>query len=218
MVGFDGSNLPEADSLVDWRQVWGVLEITAKRDSPPTWQTPAWSAGADTAARSALSLVARAVKEVVASGEGVPFPEGFQGDRVDFSIAVLNPMVAKGGKIVPLPARQPVPLFTLNVPWMNAARMEAFPRVDYDDVHGNISGASVTLGFAIEKSGKVDVQSIQEVVPPRWRLAPGIDPGGYAAFVRAVKRGLPTGKFTAAVVGGCTVKRTVIQRFDAGPH
>ena len=214
----DGSALPEADSVVDWKKVWGAVSVTVPRDGPIMWDVPMWSFGADTSTKSSLGIVVRALKAVVDAGEQVAFPDGYKYDRIVFSLSLMHPRVSKDGRIVPLQIRQPLPVFSLKVPWSTSARMDAFPRIDLSEIHGNLSGTSVTLAFAIDKSGKVDQESVQEFTPPRWRIPPGVDSNSYNAYVRALKRDLHTGRFTAAVVGGCTVRTTTLQRFDYGAH
>jgi hypothetical protein len=215
LLGGSSSNLPQGDSAVDWSRAWGEVEVTAHRGAPATWRVPDWTSGAGASARSAVGLVERAIAEVVAAGENVLVPDGVPEDSAVFSLSLGHAVVKKDGKLVPLKSRQPVAVFTLMVPWSANPELLEFPKIDYGDLSGSKrSTGSVTLSFLIDKSGRIDTESVREIWPHGAKRPTGTVGSAYDAFVRAAKRDLRTGKYKPAIIGGCTVAQYVVQQFN----
>jgi hypothetical protein len=215
LLGAGESNLPEADSAVDWRRVWGQLDVVVRRDGPLTWHAPEWSVGADTSKSSAPALLARALNLVIASGETVSLPDGFPADSAVFGLAFVNPTVRKDGRVIPVRGRRPVAVFTLEVAWTKNPEMLAYPHIDYPAIsRSSFAIGNVVLSFAVDKKGQIDMQSVKEIWPHGVKRLAGTEGAAYDAFLKAVKRGLPTGKYAPAIIGGCTVSQTVVQTFE----
>jgi hypothetical protein len=214
LLGGNESRLPEGDAAVAWDLLWGEVLVTAHRGGPPTWAVPAWSVMADTLPRSPLRILQRALEAVVASGETVILSDAVAGDSIGFGLSLLNPLVTQSGKVVPLKARQPVPVFTIGVARSKPVELTDEPHIIYPDVSRAMPYvADVRLAFAVDKTGKVDMESVQELWPSGVKRPVGQMLYAYDAFVRAIKRGLPSAKFSPAVLGGCVVRQMVTQTF-----
>ena len=215
LLGSDGATLPVADSIIGWRTLWGEAAVIAHRGGAPTLRIPEWSAGADSLPKSSLRLLVRAISEVIASGETVSIPESIPADSISFRLSFLFPDVTKQGKVIPVKGRQPIPVFTISVAWRKSPEMARFPRIDYPEISRTRSAVGVVrLAFAIDKNGQVDPESVREVWPAGIPKPQGDLLKAYEAFLSAVKRGLPTGKYSPASFGGCPVRQVVVQSFD----
>ncbi len=213
MLGTKGSQLAEADSAVDWSRLWGEVIVSLQRDGKPTWAVPEWSSRADTIPRSSISLLIRAIQGVVADGEMVPYPEGVSADSVSFSLSLVNPTVTEKGTILPVEARQPVAVFSIAMAPEKSVQVIESPHISYPEYSRSIGSiGGVRLTYVVDKSGRVEPESIKEVWPAGVARPTGQLLLAYEAFLRAVKRGLPSAKFAPAMIGSCPVKQ-VVQHF-----
>jgi hypothetical protein len=208
------SKLPDADSTVGWQTLWGEAIVTARPGAVVTWRIPDWSARADTMPRSSLRLLQTAMKDVVVNGESIVLPDGSQAP-VSFGLSFVHPRVTRDGKIIPVKARQAIPVFTLLVPWEKSVELTKSPDILYPDVLRSLSMiGSVRLAFAVDKSGRVDMDTVKEVWPSEYARPKSEFRSGYEIFTRAVKRALPSARFSPAIIGGCVMKQMVEQTFD----
>jgi hypothetical protein len=215
VLGATGPQLAEGDSAVDWSRLWGEVIVTLHRDAKPTWKVPDWSMRADTIARSSISLLVRAIKAVVDEGELIPYPDGVPGDSISFSLSLVNPTVTEKGKILPVVARQPIPVFSIAIAWERSAEVIKPPPVSYPEYSRSIRAiGGVRLTYVVNKSGRVEPETIKEAWPAGVAKPQGQLLLAYEAFLRAVQRGVPSAKFSPAMVGGCPVRQVVQQYFD----
>lgn len=216
LMGGNESKLADADSLVDWNRMWGEILVTVHREEPLTWSVAEWSTrAASPPVRSSLGMLKAAINDVVASGETVTMPEGFAGDWVTFGLSLVHPRVTKDGKLIPVKGRQPVPVFTIAVPWEKSVELTRNPNIVYPELSRLMNSiGNVRLAFAVNKEGRVDVATIKELWPPTLKRPTGDLRNAYEAFLRSVIRDLPTARFSPAVIGGCVVKQMVEQTFE----
>ena len=214
MTGGTDAALAEADSTILWATLWGEVVVTARRNGPVTWRIPDWSVGADTIPRSALVLLRKSIEAVVGSGESIVLPEG-RADSAVFGLSLVHPLVMKGGKVIPVKARQPTPVFTMAVPWEQQAEMLRMPNLEYSQfaVERGATGA-VRLSFVVDKNGRADPKTVKEVFLPGEKRPVGEDRIYANGFIQIVRRGLPSAKFAPAVIGGCQLNQVVQQVFD----
>lgn len=214
LLGASDAKLIEADSAIDWRTLWGEVVVSVKKNAPLTWSVKEWSGRADSSERSSLRVLKKAIADVVANGESVIVPDGM-GDSVTFGMSYVNPRVTKEGKIIPVKARQAVPVFTLLVPWDKSVELITGPNIRYPEISRSLGAfGSVQLAFMVDKSGRADVSSVKELWTPDRRRPTGEALLAYEAFLRAVKRDLPSARFSPAVIGGCVMSQMVNQTFD----
>lgn len=215
LLSSDQSKLPEADSAVLWSATWGEMIITAHRNAPPSVQMPEWSREADTIPRSALSLLRRAVGDVVANGESVIVPEPLTGDSVSFRLSFVRPIVTLAGKVIPINARQPIPVFTIRVAWEKPVAVTKEPSIDYPRVSPFQSyRANVRVVYAVDTLGRADMRVFQDVWPRELKRPTGPTLRAYEAIITAIKEGLPSARFSPASIGGCIVKQRIEQTFE----
>lgn len=216
LMGGNESKLADADSVVDWNRLWGEILVTVHREGPLTWSVAEWSARADAVPlRSSLRMLKTAIGDVVASGETVTMPEGFVGDWVTFGLSLVHPRVTKDGKIIPVKGRQPVPVFTIAVPWEKSVEVTRNPNILYPELSRLMNSiGNVRLAFAVNKQGRVDESTIKELWPPTLKRPTGDLRNSYEAFLRSVIRDLPTARFSPAVIGGCVANQMVEQTFE----
>jgi len=213
ILGTKGSQLAEADSVVDWSRLWGEVIVNLRRSAQPTWSVPEWSARADTIPRSSISLLIRAIKGVVEDGEMIPYPQGISADSISFSLSLVNPIVTDKGKILPVDARQPVAVFSIAMAPEKSVQVIEAPKISYPEFSSSIrSIGGVRVTYVVNKSGRVEPETLKEVWPSGIDKPTGQLLRAYEAFLRAVKHGLPSAKFAPATIGGCPVKQ-VVQQF-----
>lgn len=214
LVGGHESKLAEADSSVWWASVWGEVVVNVTRAGPLTWHVADWSVGADTLPKSALAVLRRSIEAVASSGELIALPEG-NGDSWSFGLSLVHPLVTKGGRLIPVKARQPVPVFTLSVPWEQPVEMIRLPKLEYSEFSRRLGATgAVRLSFVVDKSGTANAESVKEVFLAGEKRPVGEDRIYADGFIRAVKRALPSARFAPAVVGGCALNQVVQQVFD----
>ena len=207
--------LPAADSLVNWRNLWGTIIVTATPDGRFRSRVHASSVMAMNDPRSVLVLVKRALDDVAASGELLMWPDAFADDSASFSITVHRPIVDKSGVVKPVALRQAVPLFTIRTPWESPVDVIRNPRIVYPELsRSNAAIGTVQFAFMVTEAGKADITTVEEVWPDGVRRPSGELLAYYSAFLSAVKRGLPSGQYRPAMIGGCTVSQQVIETFD----
>ncbi|HEU4879757.1 MAG TPA: hypothetical protein VFT21_09900, partial [Gemmatimonadaceae bacterium] len=119
------------------------------------------------------------------------------------------------GKIIPVKARQAVPVFTLLVPWDKSVEVTTGPNIRYPERSRSLGAiGSVRLAFVVDKLGRADMSTVKELWPPGMKRPTGELLLAYEAFLRAVKRDLPSARFSPAVIGGCVMSQMVSQTFD----
>ena len=215
LLGGSESKLAEADSTIDWSRLWGEVVVTLHKDGAPTWAIPEWSSRDSDHPRSALRFLRNAIQDVVASGETVSFPDGFSGDSITFGLSLVHPRVMKDLKVIPVKGRQPVPVFTMAVAWEKSVELTKFPHIVYPEVSRSLGAiGNVQISFAVNKQGRADMETVKEVWPATLRRPTGELRNAYDAFLRAVIRGLPSARFSPAVIGGCVMNQKVVQTFD----
>ena len=215
LLGSAEGALPAADSLVNWKNLWGTIAVTVTRDGRFRSQVHSSSTMAMADPGSVLVLVKRALDEVAASGELVMWPETLAGDSATFSITIHRPIVNKAGIVTPVALRQAVPLFTIKTPWESPVDVKRNPRITYPEVsRTNAAYGTVRFAFTVTETGKPDVSSVEEVWPEGVARPKGDLLDYYAAFLSAVKRGLPSGQYQPAMIGGCAVSQRVIESFE----
>jgi hypothetical protein len=214
LLGVGNSKLAEADSVVDWKTLWGEVVVTVRRDAAPTWSVKEWSGRADTSRHSSLRILQNALKGVIGSGEFVAIPDGI-GDSASFGMSFVNPRVTKEGKLIPVKARQAVPVFSLLVPWDKSVELTKSPNIHYPEIARSLRGiGAVRLAFMVDKSGRADIETVKEVWPADKTRPKGEALLAYEAFLRAVKRDLPSARFSPAIIGGCVMNQMVQQTFE----
>jgi hypothetical protein len=214
LVGGNEAKLAEADSSVWWASLWGEVVVTVTRAGPLTWRVADWSVGADTLPKSALAVLRGSIEAVASGGELIPLPEG-KGDSWSFGLSLVHPLVTKDGRLIPVKARQPVPVFTLLVPWEQPVEMIRLPRLEYSEFSRRLGATgAVRLSFVVDKSGRANPETVKEVFLAGEKRPVGEDRVYADGFIRAVKRALPSAKFAPAAVGGCALNQVVQQVFD----
>ena len=215
ILGSPEGALPAADTLVNWKNLWGTVTVMVTRDGRFQAQVHSSSTGAMGDPRSVLVLVKRAIDDVAASGELVMWPEGLAADSASFSITIHRPIVNKAGVVKPVALRQPVPLFTIRTPWETPVEVKKEPRITYPEVsRTNAAYGTVRFAFTITETGRPDISSVEEVWPEGVARPKGDLLDYYSAFLAAVKRGLPSGQYQPAMIGGCAVSQRVIESFE----
>lgn len=213
MLGGDPSRLPEADSIVAWYGLYGEVHVTVRRNGGFSWRTAEWSASADSLDRSSIKLIDAVLSDLSKSSESVGWPDGSQGDSLIFGLSLTAPRVTKDMKIEPLEARQAFPAFSLAMPWASAVDYRKHPAIRFHQGLERGKQAMVQLTFVIEKSGKVDMNTIREFSNPGAERLMGDDRRYQLDFLGAVKNALRLASYTPANIGGCVVKQTVQQDF-----
>ena len=215
MLGGSEQRLPEADSAFAWESLWGEVGVTAHRGGSITWRVPVWSAPADTLPRSSLKMLQSAIRAVVASGETVMLPQALPYDSLSFGLSLINPQVTQAGKIIPAKSRQPTPVFTIAVPWTQPVDQTRGPDIDYPQIsRSNAITGKVRVSFQVNKSGRAVTDSMIEIWPRDLERPTGELLAAYNAFLNAIRRGLPSARYSPGVVGGCVVSQTVFQAFE----
>jgi len=214
LLGGNESKLAEADSTIDWNRMWGEVRVTLHKNDAPTWVIPDWSSSDSDHARSALTFLQKAIQDVVASGETVAIPDGSLGDSITFGLSLVHPRVMKDLKLIPVKGRQPIPVFTMAVAWEKSVELTKFPHIVYPEFSRSLGAiGNVMLSFAVDKQGRADMETVKEMWPPAAKRLTGDLRQAYDAFLRAVIRGLPSARFSPAVIGGCVMNQKVIQTF-----
>ena len=215
MLGTREPQMAEGDSVVRWTRLSGSILVTLHRGAGLTWSAQEWSVPADTIQRSSMSLLYRAVEAVLNDGEFIQYPDAVDADSVFFSLSLVNPTVTEQGKMVPVVARHPIPIFSLAIPWEKPIRVIKNPRVEYPTFSQSIgSVGGVRVEYYVDKSGRAEPQTMKEVWPAGIPKPTGDLLTAYTEFLRAVKRGLPSARFSPAIVGGCPVKKVVDHFFE----
>ncbi|HEX5577315.1 MAG TPA: hypothetical protein VFX40_03010, partial [Gemmatimonadaceae bacterium] len=215
LLGGSETVLPEADSLVNWDLLEGAFVVTAMKDGSFTWRASSLNAGVDTLPKAGPGFVRRALEDVASQGERLMWPESFEADSALFEITLKRPIVRKGGQELPLKARLPFPVFTLEVPWQQEVHMTKEPRIDYpESLRRAAIAGGVQLQFVIDEKGKIVPGSIREAWPDSRPRLTGFSRDYYRDFVKAVERGLPSARFSPAIVGGCVRPQRVMQIFN----
>ena len=215
LLGGSETVLPHADSLVNWDLLEGAFVVTAMKDGSFRWRASSLNAGVDTLPRAGAGFLRRALEDVASQGERMMWPESFQADSALFEITLKRPIVRKGGEELPLKARLPFPVFTLEVPWQQEVHMTKEPRIDYpESLRRAAVAGGVQLQFVIDEKGKIVPGSIREAWPDSRPRPTGYFRDYYRDFMKAVERGLPSARFSPALVGGCTTRRRVMQIFN----
>lgn len=213
-LGGDTGPLPPGESIASWRELGGSIVVTAHHDGTFTWKknTNVASAFMKT---DALDLIARALTESAAAGDRAFWPEGAKDDSLSFELSFATPAVRQGGKIEPLHVRVANPVFTLPMPWFETATMTKEPRIDYPirSQSSRYEGKAI-LEFIVDSAGHVLPESIHEIWPEGVKRPVGDEAAYYRSFLAAAIRGLPTGEFKAAMIGGCAINQQVRQAFD----
>lgn len=213
ILGGDPSRLPEADSVVAWYGLYGEVHVTVRRDGGFSWRTAEWSESADSLDRSSVRLINAVLGDLSKSGESVGWPEGAAGDSLIFGLSLTAPRVTKDMKIEPLEARQAFPAFSLAMPWASAVDYKKHPAIRFHQGVERGKPATVQLTFVIEKSGKVDINTIREITSPGVPRQMGEDRRYQLDFLDAVKDALRIASYKPANIGGCVVRQTVQQDF-----
>ena len=215
ILGGSETVLAEADSLVDWDNLEGAVVVTAMKDGSFRWRTSSLNAGGDTLARAGVRFVLRALEDVSSQGERMMWPEKLKADSLLFEITLKRPIVRQGGEELPLKGRLPFPVFTLEVPWQREVHMTKEPRIYYPE---KSRGAGITGGvqmqFTIDGEGKIVPGSIREAWPDSRPRPAGYARDYYRDLVKSVERGLPSARFSPALVGGCVRAQRVMQIFN----
>ena len=142
-------------------------------------------------------------------------PEGFTADSAAFSITIHRPMVNRSGVVMPVALRQAVPLFSIRTPWETPVEMTKEPRITYPELsRTNAAYGTVRFAFTVSETGRADIASVEEVWPEGVARPTGDLRDYYSAFLSAVKRGLPSGRYQPAMIGGCAVSQRVIESFE----
>jgi hypothetical protein len=214
MMGGSEERIPEADTLlVSPHRVYGAIRLTAEPDGKFTWRASRTSPS-DTS-RSAISLVVRALEELSSEGEMVMWPEGMGREPVTFGLVILRPTVNRDGVESVVRARQPMPLFMIDIPWEKPVELTKKPRIFYPEKsRANAMTGGVEIEYIVDQEGKVVPGSLAEVWPDDRPKLDRSDMEFYRAFLRAVERGFPTARFSPALIGGCPVKQKVKQVFN----
>jgi hypothetical protein len=215
MLGGSEEKLPEADSVITWRLLWGEIGVTAHRNQPVTWSVPDWSIDADTLPHSPLRMLQNAIRAVVASRETVVIPEELPYDSLSFGLSLISPHVTESGKIIPAKSRQPTPVFLLDVPWTKPVEQTRGPNIDYPQISrtNGIQG-NIRVMFQVNRSGRAVMETMTELWPRDLKRPTGELLVAYNAFMQGVRRGLPSARYSPAVVGGCVVSAKVVQTFE----
>ena len=215
ILGQREAALPAADSVVNWKNLWGTIAVTATRDGRFRTRVHSSSVSAMDDPRSVLVLVVRALDDIASSGELVMWPEDLTGDSASFNITIHRPVVNKSGVMKPVALRQAVPMFTIGTPWESPVDVKRQPRIVYPELsRTNAVYGTVRFAFTVTESGKADISTIEEVLPDGVVRPSGDLLAYYSAFLSAVKRGLPSAEYHPAVIGGCPVRQKVIESFE----
>jgi hypothetical protein len=211
-VGSETGTLSAGDSLVSWQQLGGSVIVTTKRDGTFTWKNDT-TVSADFMGTKGLDILTRALTEASAGGERVFWPENAKQDSLSFQLSFVTPGVRENGKLEPLKVRVANPVFTLMIPWFKAAEMSEKPRIDYPirPQSGSAEG-KVVLDFVVDSLGHIDPASVKEVAPAKKPI--GEDGAYYQRFLASTIRGVPSGKYKPATIGGCPINQQVRQSFD----
>lgn len=211
-----GDGVPAGDALVTWRSVPGHVHVTVHRDGRLAWARGD-TGTLRTADTAATVLLARALADVHTAGERVLWPDSLAGDSAAFSLALAAPTIRRDGSATLEGVRSAFPAFTLPLPWSEPVRIVTPPRIVYPDasLRGGAEGM-VRLQYVVDERGRALAETIAEQWPasrPRLRGDLG---RYYQAFVRTTRRGVPTGRFESARIGGCAVPQLVQQEFAYG--
>lgn len=208
--------MPAADALVPWRSVPGRVHVTVHRDGRLAW-VRGDTGTLRTSDTAATVLLARALADVHVAGERVLWPDGLAGDSAAFALALAAPTIRRDGSATLEGVRSAFPAFTLPLPWSEPVGIVTPPRIVYPDasLRGGAEGM-VRLQYVVDEHGRALARTIAEQWPasrPRLRGDLG---RYYQAFVRTTRRGVPTGRFEPARIGGCAVPQLVQQEFAYG--
>ncbi len=213
-LGAETGPLPAGDSALNWRQLGGAVVVTAKRDGTFTFRKDT-AVSSDFMQTNGLDLLTRALTESAAGGDRVFWPETAKGDSLSFRQEFASPAVRPNGKLEPLAVRVANPAFTLPMPWFKLAEMTRKPRIDYPiKPQSGLSQGRVILDFVVDTAGKIDPSSVHEYWPEGAKRPVGQDVAYYRSFLAATTRGVATGEYKPATVGGCAINQRVRQSFD----
>jgi hypothetical protein len=195
--------------------LFGEVLVTVHRNASLTWHVPEWSRSADTLPRAGLTLLKTALADVVASGETVGFPDGIAGDSISFGLSLVHPIATREGKLIPVKARQAVPVFTIAVAWEKPVELTRNPEIAYPPRSRSMGAiGNVRLAFAVTKEGRVDPATVEEIWPAGLKRPTGDVRDAYEAFRRSVIKARPSARFKPAEIGGCIVNQKVEQTFS----
>jgi len=215
LLGGSDSKLPAGDSAVSWYSLFGELDVTVKPDGSFTWRTAEWGASADSIERSSLVLLSRVLSDLKGMNESVQWPDGVKRDSIVFNMSLITPGITKDRVVVPVTARQPIPAFTIGMPWESPVDYKDGPHIKYPSNARSIGAiGGVRLEFVVKADGKVDMKSVKEKWQPNERRPTPDERELYVQFLQAVKDGLRSATYKPAVIGGCAVDRLVQQFFS----
>ena len=214
MLGGDPSRLPEADSIVAWYGIYGEVQVTVRRNGGFSWKTAEWSTSADSLDRSSVKLINAVLDDLSKAGENIGWPENAQGDSLIFGLSLTAPRVTKEMKVEPVQSRQAFPAFSLAMPWASAVDYKRHPAIRFNQGTQRGKPAAAHLTFVIDKSGKVDMNTIREFTSPGAPRPMGDDRRYQLDFLEAVKDALRSATYKPANIGGCVVNQTVQQDFS----
>ena len=215
MLGADESDIPAADSMFQWQLADSHVDVVVRRDGKFSARLPFNPTIADTLERAPMSFIRRAIQDSYNDSEWLPWPQSLKGDSAVVTLVLLQPRVAKGGRVIPIEARDPVAVFSLWVPWTVPAIQVSEPKISYPDKsRQKKASGGVPLEYVVGPDGNIVRESIRELWPPDTPRPAGDLAEYYEAFKQAVMRGLPSAKYSPASIGGCLVSQRVVQFFD----
>jgi hypothetical protein len=217
LLGASPGQLPRGEPAVTWLGLDADLLLTAHRDGRLTWRPDSVSSLAltqDTTAQAAAVLLGRALERLREKGRGYFWPPTVAVDSLTFRFVLSSaPYNRKGKRSEPGEPRA-VPLVLVDAPWEEQVKLVRTPRITYPErARSDLAAGIATMHFVIDTAGRVEPASIRDPLEPHAAKLDAAMIPYYQAFVAAVRSGLPTGRYSAALVGGCPIRRLVQQPF-----
>lgn len=211
-------SLPVADGLLHWSRLGSGVNVVVQRDGGFTWSTPGTGrVEVDSMYAPSRMLLAQALSALQNAGMKADWAPAVAGDSFSFRIRYRSPEVRPDGELERFTARFAIPVFEMRMPWVTSTKQLRAPRITYPKETSSRSvEGTVIMEFVVDTAGLAVRESIKDVWPkenPRYEGQMG---RFYNLFVAAVRRGIPTARYTPATIAGCPRTELVQQPFVFG--
>ncbi|MEP7087913.1 MAG: energy transducer TonB [Gemmatimonadota bacterium] len=200
MIGGPVDSIPDGATRMTWRALPALLTVTEFPDGRITRVVR--GPPADTSASTLLLEAYDDVRE--AGGAKMPWPPGSSTDSVDVSVWLQDANVDTSGDVRDRDPGEPkFTAFTLMQPIVRFLGHSNNTKLRYpkENAHERIEGM-VSVRFAVDTNGRVDLTSIYEVQAVDSRHPPDQSPA-HLAFVQVVTEWIPKNEYSHYSVGRC---------------
>jgi len=206
-LGGSDSARPEISDKIKWYSIPAELILVARPDGSMTWRGLSESGDA-----GAVDLLSTALDSVRRHGGGLMFwPEGYAADSIVLRLSLLPKLALGVPTLVPERSKRVGFLvFTM----LRPQEKPALPKRDFhvrypgENQLNQVNGYILTQ-FVVDTSGRAVMSTFKDLWPAENPRLSRTFEGYYAAFVRAVRKGVSEATFFPARVGSCVEPQIV---------